>query len=208
MYGSVPVRARLDDLHDLYGCPEFNWYNVDCVQLAKYYKLPCYSSAGVGDAKVPGAQSIFEKLLTQLYMAMSGAQYIHYALGLLDRTNTFCPLAAVLDNEMIGKVKHCLKEPKMGPEDMEGALKTVDKVMSSPSRLFARHARKAMHAGDVSDPFKFEGKGMEDQVILKAYEELARLDALPAPHLDERTVAEIYSQVPGILPGLKKIAAA
>jgi trimethylamine--corrinoid protein Co-methyltransferase len=41
LYGSVPVRARLDDLHDLYGCPEFNQYNIDCVQLARYYKIPC-----------------------------------------------------------------------------------------------------------------------------------------------------------------------
>ena len=56
LYGSVPVRARLDDLHDLYGCPEFNQYNIDCAQLARYYKIPCYSSAGVGDAKVPGMQ--------------------------------------------------------------------------------------------------------------------------------------------------------
>ena len=208
LYGSVPVRARLDDLHDLYGCPEFNWYNVDCVQLSRHYNLPCYSSAGVGDAKVPGPQSVFEKLLTQLYMAMSGAQYIHYALGLLDRTNTFCPLAAVLDNEMLGKVKHCLKEPQMGPGDMEAAVKTVDKVMSSSSRLFARHARKAMHAGYVSDPFKFEAKGLEDRVLVKAHEELERLDALPAPHLDQETVSQIYEQVPGILPSLKQAAAA
>lgn len=208
LYGSVPVRARLDDLHDLYGCPEFNWYNVDCVQMARHYRIPCYSSAGVGDAKVPGAQATFEKLMTQLYMAMSGAQYIHYALGLLDRTNTFCPLAAVLDNEMLGKVKHCLKLPKMGPEDMTGALNTVRKVMGSSSRLFARHARKAMHAGDVSDPFKFEAKGLEDQVMVKAYEELQRLDALPAPGLDDQTIQRIYSEVPGILPGLKESPAA
>jgi len=87
LYGSVPVRARMDDLHDLYGCPEFNQYNIDCVQLARYYKLPCYSTAGVGDAKVPGMQAQFEKLFTHLYMAMSGAHYIHYAFGLLDRTN-------------------------------------------------------------------------------------------------------------------------
>lgn len=208
LYGSVPVRARLDDLHDLYGCPEFNWYNLDCVQLARHYKLPCYSSAGVGDAKTPGVQSVFEKLLTQLYMAMSGAQYIHYAMGLLDRTNTFCPLAAVLDDEMIGKVKHCLMEPKMRPDDMEGALKTVDKVMASSSRLFARHARKAMHAGDVSEPFKFEAKGLEDKVLVKAYEELQRLEALPAPHMDTETVKRIYDQIPGILPSLKKDTAA
>ncbi len=40
LYGSVPVRARMDDLHDLYGCPEFNQYNIDCVQLARFYNIP------------------------------------------------------------------------------------------------------------------------------------------------------------------------
>jgi len=203
LYGSVPVRARLDDLHDLYGCPEFNQYNIDCVQLARYYKIPCYSSAGVGDARVPGMQAMFEKLFTHLYMAMSGAQYIHYAFGLLDRTNCFCPLQAVLDNEQIGKIKHCLRQPKINPTEIDNTLHMVKKVMASSHRLFARHARKAMHSGDVSDPYQFETKDMEDKVIENALEYMARLEAEPAPHLDSDVVERIYNKVPGLLPGLK-----
>lgn len=208
LYGSVPVRARLDDLHDLYGCPEFNQYNIDCVQLARYYNIPCYSSAGVGDAKAPGMQAVYEKLFTQLYMAMSGAQYIHYALGLLDRTNTFCPVQAVLDNEQLGQVKHCLRRPKVGEADITAALKIVDKVMASSNRLFARHARKAMHAGDISEPYRFEAKGFEDQVLIKAVEEERRLEAMPGRHMDQATVEKIFEQVPGILPALKQSRAA
>ena len=203
LYGSVPVRARLDDLHDLYGCPEFNQYNIDCVQLARYYKIPCYSSAGVGDAHVPGMQAMFEKLFTHLYMAMSGAHYIHYAFGLLDRTNCFCPLQAVLDNEQIGKIKHCLREPKVNPAEIDNTLNMVKKVMASTHRLFARHARKAMHSGDVSDPYQFETKDMEDKVIENALEYMARLESEPAPHLDADVVERIYNKVPGLLPGLK-----
>jgi len=203
LYGSVPVRARLDDLHDLYGCPEFNQYNIDCVQLARYYKIPCYSSAGVGDANVPGMQAMFEKLFTHLYMAMSGAQYIHYAFGLLDRTNCFCPLQAVLDNEQIGKIKHCLREPKVNPEEIDYTLNMVKKVMASSHRLFARHARKAMHSGDVSDPYRFETRDMEDKVIENAIEHMAQLEAEPAPHLDSDIVDRIYNKIPGLLPGLK-----
>jgi len=203
LYGSVPVRARLDDLHDLYGCPEFNQYNIDCVQLARYYKIPCYSSAGVGDANVPGMQAMFEKLFTHLYMAMSGAQYIHYAFGLLDRTNCFCPLQAVLDNEQIGKIKHCLREPMVNPKEIDYTLNMVKKVMASSHRLFARHARKAMHSGDISDPYQFETRDMEDKVIENAIEHMARLEAEPAPHLDANVVERIYDKVPGLLPGLK-----
>jgi trimethylamine--corrinoid protein Co-methyltransferase len=206
LYGSVPVRARLDDLHDLYGCPEFNQYNIDCVQLARYYKVPCYSTAGVGDAKVPGMQALFEKLFTHLYMATTGAQYIHYAFGLLDRTNTFCPLQAVLDNEQIGKIKHCLRAPKVNPPDIDEALDMVKKVMASTHRLFARHTRKALHSGDVSSPYQFETRGLEDKVIENALEYMSRLEAEPAALLDQAKVEEIFQKVPGILPHLKQFA--
>jgi trimethylamine--corrinoid protein Co-methyltransferase len=206
LYGSVPVRARLDDLHDLYGCPEFNQYNMDCVQLARFYKIPCYSTAGVGDGKVPGMQAVFEKLLTHLYMAMSGAQYIHYALGLLDRTNSFCPLQAVLDNEQIGKIKHCLREPKMAPPVLEEMVRMVKKVMASPYRLFTRHVRKALHAGDVSSPYRFETKGMEDRVLEKALDYLVELEAMPSPQLEQAMVEQIFQETPGLLPGLGRPA--
>ncbi|MFQ5382751.1 MAG: trimethylamine methyltransferase family protein, partial [Dehalococcoidia bacterium] len=91
LYGSVPVRTRLDNLNDLYGAPEFNNYNVDCVQMARHYGLPCYSTAGVGDADVPGIQATAEKMLSLMGVPRAGAQYIHYAFGLLERTNVFCP---------------------------------------------------------------------------------------------------------------------
>jgi trimethylamine--corrinoid protein Co-methyltransferase len=206
LYGSVPVRARLDDLHDLYGCPEFNQYNIDCVQMARFYDVPSYSSAGVGDAKIPGMQAIYEKLFTHLYIALSGAQYIHYAFGLLDRTNSFCPLQAVLDNEQIGKIKHCLREPKVDGSAVDDTLKMVKKVMASPYRLYARHARKAMHAGDISDPYRFEAKGLEDKVLENALVYMNQLEAEPAPHLDQKTVDRIFDEIPGLLPGLRQFA--
>jgi trimethylamine--corrinoid protein Co-methyltransferase len=204
LYGSVPVRARLDDLHDLYGCPEFNQYNIDCVQLARHYRVPCYSTAGVGDAKVPGMQALFEKLLTHLYMAMSGAQYIHYAFGLLDRTNTFCPIQAVLDNEQIGKIKHCLREPKIDEAEIDDMLRIVKKVMASSHRLYARFARKAMHRGDISDPYRFEAKGLEDKVIENALTYMEKLEREPAEHLDRAIQEQIFKEIPGILPSLKQ----
>jgi trimethylamine--corrinoid protein Co-methyltransferase len=206
LYGSVPVRARLDDLHDFYGCPEFNQYNTDCVQLARDYGIPCYSTAGVGDAMVPGIQATFEKLLTHLYMAMSGAQYIHYAFGLLNRTNTFCPVQAVLDNEQVGKVKHCLREPEITPEIMDEMIGVVSKVMASPHRLFARHARKALHAGVVSSPYRFESRGMEDQVLERAMEVMTEIEQRPVESLEQEKLDRIFSEIPGLLQVLKPAA--
>jgi trimethylamine--corrinoid protein Co-methyltransferase len=204
LYGSVPVRARLDNLFDLYGCPEFNQYNIDCVQMARFYRIPCYSTAGVGNARIPGIQAQFEKLFTHLYMAMSGAQYIHYAFGLLDRTNSFCPVQAVLDNEQIGKIKHCLREPNIDTSMTEDMIKMVKKVMASPHRLFARHARKAMHSGDVSSPYKFEARELEDESIESALDYMAQLEREPPLQLNKNTVDRIFDEIPGILPGLRQ----
>jgi hypothetical protein len=75
--------------------------------------------------------------------------------------------------------------------------------MASSHRLFARHARKAMHSGDVSNPYQFETKDMEDKVIENALEYMAILETEPAPHLDSDVVERIYKKVPGLLPGLK-----
>jgi trimethylamine--corrinoid protein Co-methyltransferase len=193
----------MDDLHDFYGCPEFNQYNTDCVQLARYYNIPCYSTAGVADAKVPGIQATFEKLFTHLYMAMSGAQYIHYAFGLMDRTSSFCPVQAVIDNEHIGKIKHCLRTPKVTSDETEDTLKMVRKVMFSGNRLYARHARKAIHAGDVSTPYLFETAKKKDMVVEYALARLKEIEKIPAKHLDQRTVKHLYQEAKGLLPRLK-----
>ena len=206
LYGSVPVRSRLDDLHDLYGCPEFNQYNMDCVQMARHYRIPCYSSAGVGDAMVPGMQATFEKLFTQLYVSMSGAQYIHYTFGLLNRSNTFCPVQAVLDNEQIGKIKHCMRKPKIDPDTLEDMHKIINKVMASPHRLFTRHVRKALHSGDVSDPYRFESRSMEDRVLELAWELTARLEENTAPVLEKEKIDRIIAEIPGLLPALGEAA--
>ena len=204
LYGSVPVRARLDDLHDLYGCPEFNQYNNDTVQMARHYKIPCYSTAGVGDASIPGMQATFEKVFTHLYMGLCGAQYIHYSFGLLDRTNIFCPLQAVLDNEQVGKVKHCLRPPKVDEQSLAEMLAMIAKVMKSSHRLFTRHTRKATHAGEVSQPYRFGAKEHEDGVIARAAAELAELEARPGRHLAPEIQERIFAEVPGIVPRLRQ----
>jgi len=203
MYGSVPVRARLDDLHDLYGCPEFNHYNIDCVQLARSYKLPCYSSTGVGNNKVPGLQATVEKLISHQYMAASGAQYIHYAFGLLDRTNTFCPLQAVLDNEQVGLAKHCMRPASISHETIEESMEIIRKVMNTNHKLFTRHTRKPVRAGEISWPYRFESKTDEDCVIENALAYLSELENNPRKHLSREVVEEIFSTIPGLLPEQK-----
>ena len=131
LYGSVPVRSRLDTLDDMYGAPEFNHYNMDCAQMARHYGLPCYSTANVGDADRPGIQATAEKMLTLMNVPRSGAQYIHYAFGLLDRTSVFCPEQAVLDNAHIGVMKYALSASNVDKSNRQEVLSTIREVMET-----------------------------------------------------------------------------
>jgi hypothetical protein len=89
-------------------------------------------------------------------------------------------------------------------EHAQAAVTMVNKVMATSHRLFSRHARKAIHAGDVSDPFAFEAKDQQDRVVELALAELERIDSQPAHHLPKAVVEEIFETVPGILPKLRK----
>lgn len=196
LYGAVPVRARLDTLHDLYGAPEFVHYNTDCIQMARHYRIPCYSTAGVADAKTPGLQAAAEKMFSHLAIAQAGAQYIHYAFGLLDRTNIFCPVQAVIDNANIGQVKQIVRKPVFGDEDAQKAVKDVRKVMASSNRLFARQIRKYRRKGLVSEPYPLEGAS----VIENACAEVERIRATAGERLPDEMIQQIRGAFSDLLP--------
>ena len=197
LYGSVPVRTRLDTLADMYGAPEFNHYNLDCTQMARHYRLPCYSTAGVGDADVPGIQATAEKLLTFFTVPRGGAQYIHYAFGLLERTNVFCPVQAVMDNAHIGIAKFMLADPPIAEDRRDGVLAMVREVMQTDHKTFMYHlplpTRERVY---VRYPFE-DHEGGALKAARDAYHEI--LDR-PRNPLSAEVLDEIRASIPGVLP--------
>jgi trimethylamine--corrinoid protein Co-methyltransferase len=196
----------MDDLNDLYGAPEFCQYNVDCVQMARFYGLPCYSTAGVGDAKVPGVQATVEKLLSHIVVPMSGAQYVHYAFGLLEKTNVFSPDQAVMDDAQIGAIKHMLRRPQMDQEAMEEAIDQIGKVMATQHKLYARYTRKGIRSGAIFPPYFFDSKEERDLAVLEAHKKRRRLMEEKPHHLDTGTVEKIFAEIPGIVDRINPYA--
>ncbi len=204
LYGSVPVRARMDDLNDSYGVPEFSQYNIDCVQMARYYGLPCYSTGGISDVNVPGIQASVERLFSHILVTLSGAQYIHYAFGLLERTNTFCPIQAVLDNTHIDMVKRFVRQPSITSDRVSECLEQVRRVMGTSHKLYVRFVRSALRSGEVTPSYPFEGKGMVDETLLRARENMEQMMSQPPHHIDRATIDRVFQQVPGLLPRLRE----
>lgn len=203
LYGSVPGRANMADLHDSYGVPEFSQFNIDCVQMARYYGIPCYSSGGVSDVKVPGIQSSVERLFSQIMITLAGPQYLHYAFGLLERTSTFCPVQAVLDDAHISIIKRLASQPRITEESVNNVMSQMDKVMTSSTKLFTRFARTALRTGEISPQYPFENKEMTDDTLFKAIEKTDEIMQRPRNHIDNDLIDRLYDTTPGLLTRLK-----
>ncbi len=202
LYGSVPVRARMDTLGDSYGSVETSQYNIDCVQMARFYSIPNYSTSGVCDAKVPGQQSSIERLFSNIVVTLSGPQYLHCAYGLLDGNAVFCLLQAVLDDAHFQMIKFFLNTPRIGEQELALTLKQIREVLATPQKLFIRYIRPVMRSGEISAPYPFEGDGNSDSVFALAYERMKELLAKPVEHIDPTTTARIFQEIPGLLPRL------
>ena len=202
LYGSVPVRARMDTLGDSYGSVETSQYNIDCVQMARFYKIPNYSTSGVCDTKTPGQQSSIERLFSDIVVTLSGPQFLHCAFGLLDCNSIFCLLQAVLDDAHFQMIKFFLKSPLINEEELAEVQKQIKAVVATPQKMFINYIRPVMRSGGISAPYPFEGDGESDNVFALAYERLRELEAKPVEHIDPDTTARIFREIPGLLPRL------
>jgi trimethylamine--corrinoid protein Co-methyltransferase len=202
LYGSVPVRARMDTLADSYGAVETTQYNVDCAQMARFYRLPNYSTSGVCDPKTPGTQASIERLFSDILVTMAGPQFLHCAYGLLDCNSVFCLLQAVIDDAHFKMIKFFLRSPRIDDGEIAEILKQIREVVATPQKMYISHIRRVMRSGELSMPYPFEGEGETDDVFRLAHDRMQELLAKPVEHIDEATTRKIFDEIPGLLPRL------
>lgn len=100
------------------GSVEEGLINACAAQMAQFYGLPYYGTAGQSDSKILDAQAGYEGAITNLLVGMAGGNFIHDALGLLE----FCMTASyekyVMDNEILGAVMRVLKGVRVTDETL------------------------------------------------------------------------------------------
>jgi trimethylamine--corrinoid protein Co-methyltransferase len=143
-------------------------------------------------------------MFTHIPIAMSGANYIHYAFGLLDRTNIFCPVQAVLDNQHIGMIKCFLASPQMSETTIQEVMEQIQRVMDSKQRLYVRFVRKSLRSGDVYLNYPFETKDAQDRVIEEALHYMHTLLSRPVKSVPSDIEDTIFMKIPGLVQRLKR----
>jgi trimethylamine--corrinoid protein Co-methyltransferase len=116
--GSVGSISDLRTMGNLAGSIERGMINAAVSQMAQHFELPMYSTAGTSDAKEVDIQAAYESALSNLLVAMSGANYIHDSAGLMEFDLTVSYEKLVMDNEILGMCQRVLRGIEVNDETL------------------------------------------------------------------------------------------
>ncbi len=206
LYGAVPNAMDLRQMELALGSPEMAIMNAAAVQLARLYHLPIYASAGVSESKTCDVQAGVEKTLSQLLVAMAGADCVHLAAGMLDSGNAVSYEQYVIDNEIIGAVTRVLRGIDVSDKTL--AAPVIEKV--GPGGHFVledhtiQHMMDEFFYPDLAIRMNFDLWEQQDRPsMLSRAKAVARreLEARKKAVMDPALLQQIRESFPGIRDG-------
>jgi len=204
LYGTVSTIADPRRMSYTSGAVEMGLINAAVAQMAQFYKIPFYATAGMSDSKLPDVQAGYEKMATTLLVAMAGANFIHDSAGLLEFAMTVSYEQYVIDNEINGMVMRALRGVEFNEDTL--ALDVIKNV--GPTGNFFEQTHTVKHLlseffyPKVSDRLpreQWEEKGAKDgreRAREIARDTLANHQPVPIPTEIDRKIRET---IPGIV---------
>jgi len=203
IFGSVASSNDLRDLKYITGCIEMGLLNTAGAQMAQFYKLPFYATAGMSDAKTVDAQCGYESALSNLLCALGGANFIHDAAGLLDFALSVSLEKYVVDNEILGMVMRAVEGIKVNKDTL--AFDLIKEVGPGGHFVYNRHTRKYMRTehyqptlSDREHLEKWQTEGKRDTAA-RAKSKVEEILAAPGYRLPQELRQKVLDEIPGII---------
>ena len=204
IFGSVASVADLRTLKYLSGAVEMGLLNAGAAQMAQFYQLPYYATAGMSDSKVNDAQAGYESAITNLLVALAGGNFIHDAAGFLE----FCMTASydklVIDNEILGMVMRAVEGITVNDDTI--AYDLIKKAGPGGHYVSSRHTRHHMRTeqylselSDKDDRPQWEAAGAKDTKARATEKARMILDGEPHSFIPEKLRNTLRNEIPGLL---------
>lgn len=207
LYGCISSITDLRDLKYLAGAVEMGLMNAGAAQMAQFYKIPFYATAGMTDSKVVDAQAGYESAITSVLVALAGANFIHDAAGFIE----FCLTASfdklVIDNEILGMTMRAVEGIRVDDETL--AFAELKKAGPGGQFVTSRHTRRHMRGEHYSpqlsdrdnrEPWRLGGSLTAKERATARCREI--LDAPLKSVLNEELRRKIKAEIPGLQPFL------
>lgn len=203
LYGCISSITDLRDMKYLAGAVEMGLMNAGAAQMAQFYKLPYYATAGMTDSKTIDAQAGYESAITSTLVALAGANFIHDAAGFVE----FCMTASydklVVDNEIVGMVMRAVDGIEVSDRTL--ALDEIKKVGPGGHFVASRHTRKYMRTeqyapqlSDRNNRDQWLDDGGHDAWYRASNYAMEILEKKPENILPEETRSWIRENIPAI----------
>ena len=142
-----------------------------CGQMARFYDLIAGIPAGISDAKVPDAQSGYEKALNHVITANAGANLVYEAGGMQASLMGYSLESLVLDNDSAGAALRTVRGLEVS-EDAVSVEVIRDVCVNGPGHFLAHPQTMARMEtdylypafGDRSSPDEWQQKGSRNSL--------------------------------------------
>jgi trimethylamine--corrinoid protein Co-methyltransferase len=205
--GCVASVTDMRDLKYLSGAVEMGLLNAGAAQMAQYYKLPVYTTAGMSDSKINDAQAGYESAITSTLVALAGGNFIHDAAGFLE----FCMTASfdklVIDNEIIGMVMRAVEGIEVNEKTL--AFDVIKQAGPGGHFVSSRHTRRFMRKeffhpslSDREDRERWNESGSKDTWARATQKVREILHGPPEAVIPKDIRERIKKEVAGIEPSI------
>lgn len=174
-----------------------------CGQMGRFYGLPTGIAAGMADAKLPDAQSGYEKSYTTTLAGHSGANLIYEAAGMQASLLGCCLESYVIDNDMLGAINRTIRGIEVN--DISLSVDTIrDVCIGGPNHFLGHDQTMALmqrdyvypEVGDRLSPKEWNEKGRPD-LLETARARVAEILSGPRPsHLSPELDQAIRAKFP------------
>jgi len=159
LYGTIPGMTNFMTGQMLTASPELPLLNAAATQLADYYGLPNWATAGRTDSKLFDIQAGYEYSFAIPWVALSGATYISAIGGFLESVCALSFEKFVIDDEVVGMTKRVLKG--IDTDDEDCAVDLISSIGPGGNFLAEDHTINHMRK-DFFSPTVAEISGWDD----------------------------------------------
>ena len=145
IYGAFTTVMDMRTTIFSYGAPEISLMKAAMAQMAQFYQLPFFGTAGATDAKFPDTQAGAEAAFSLLSAALIGANLVHDAGSWLDHGSLASPAFMVLVNEILYMVNQYMRGISVDDESL--AIDLIDKI--GPGGHYLNEDHTMEHFRDV-----------------------------------------------------------
>jgi len=194
IYGAFATILDMRSTIFSYGAFELSLMCGALAQMAQYYRLPFFGTAGATDAKFNDAQAGVEATFQVLSSAAIGSGLVHDCSAWMDHGSMVSPGFMVLVNEILHLVKGYMKGLTVSQESL--AVELIDQAGPGGNYLQSRHTMNHFRKVFYSDLFErmIQDRWLADGA--KTFEDRLREKTLKAmEHVPEPLAPEVVREL-------------